>query len=87
MKAIIESLGSSIVGSLAHIWTLVRAGMLVPLTSGSTDGIKGSDAARIVGDGLPKRQHPASQAGSDIEHPGFITSNGLGSMEIGHADD
>jgi hypothetical protein len=87
MKTFIESLGSCIASSLAHISILARAGVVVPLTSASTDGSNGSDAARIFDDGFPGRQHPTSLADGDIEHPGFVTSNGLGSMEIGHADD
>lgn len=87
MKTVIESLGSCIASSLAHIWTLARAGVVVPLTSASTDRIKGSDASLIADDGLPGRHPPTFQADSDIEHPGFMTCNGLGSMEIGHADD
>jgi len=87
MKTFIESLGSCIANSLAHISTLARAGVVIPLTSASTDGSGETDAARIADESLPGRQHPTSQADCDIEHPGFMTSNGLGSMEIGHADD
>ena len=74
---------------LSSVWLLVRAGLSIPLVSGMTqgDGVTPTDSefdGWLRGD--PKvTKNPASRYGDRT--PGYITGNGLGSMEIGAADD
>lgn len=83
----------SLLGSAATWFAVmrdyVRASIAVPLAAetaeGEPDEITDPDFKRwLVGDPMVTG-NPASRYGDDA--PGYLTGNGLGSLEIGAADD
>lgn len=74
---------------LSSVWLSVRAGLSIPLVSGTTqmDDDTPTDSefdGWLRGD--PRvTKNPASRYGDRT--PGYITGNGLGSLEIGAAED
>lgn len=88
MKAVFESLKLFSVDFVSRILALVRVSVVTPL-----DGDKVSDAEAIAGDWGTDTDDPG-EAGRSYNlarrvsrHPGYVTSNGLGSLEVGGADD
>ena len=76
-------------GWISSIWLALRAGLSIPLATTTSDL---EDNTRtdpdfegwLHGDPMVTK-NPASRYGDRT--PGYITGNGLGSMEIGAADD
>lgn len=73
----------------ATLWLVLRAGLSMPLVTRdtATEENRGADPdfeGWLHGDPMVTK-NPASRYGDRT--PGYITGNGLGSMEIGAADD
>lgn len=82
-------LSESLKDLFATLWLAIRAGLSIPLgmKDGPTGGDQGTDPdfnGWLHGDPMVTK-NSASRYGDRT--PGYITGNGLGSMEIGAADD
>lgn len=76
-------------GWISSIWLALRAGLSIPLTTTTSDLEDNTRAdpdfeGWLHGDPMVTK-NPTSRYGNRT--PGYITGNGLGSMEIGAADD
>jgi len=74
---------------LGSVWATLRLGFSLPLSEGTGSRNEPGESKPefpdwIYGDPSVTR-HPASRYGE--RSPGYITGNGLGSLEIGHSDD
>lgn len=79
----------SFLGWISSIWLALRAGLFIPLTTTASDLDDNTRAdpdfeGWLHGDPMVTK-NPTSRYGDRT--PGYITGNGLGSMEIGAADD
>lgn len=89
MKAMFDALQSSVANVVSYISTLVRVSVAIPLVDDKDAGTESSapDSGNCVDTEFGEvaaAYHPTRHS---TKHPGYITSNGLGSLEVGGADD
>jgi hypothetical protein len=82
------SIQSAILESLSNLWAQLRAAVRVPVTDVKTetnDAQSDSDFEGWLHGDLRVTRNPASPYGDRA--PGYLTRNGLGSLEVGGAQD
>lgn len=74
---------------LGSVWATLRLGFSLPLSEGTGSLDEPGESKQEFPDWTyvdpSVTRHPASRYGE--QSPGYITGNGLGSLEIGHSDD
>jgi hypothetical protein len=74
---------------LGSLWGMLRMGFSLPLSEGTGSQDEPFDSKQefhgwLFGDAFATKD-PVSRYGE--RSPGYITGNGLGSLEVGHSDD
>lgn len=75
-----------VLDSFSSLKTLLQAALSIPLT----DAAHADESEAAAGDSMEARGDPGSSGKSFKcvdDRPGYLTSNGLGSLEIGAAHD
>ena len=88
MKAMFEALQSSVANVVSYISTLVRASVAIPLIDDKDAGAESSapNSGSCVDTEFGEAAAAYHPPRHSTKHPGYMASNGLGSLEVGGAD-